>query len=170
MGALGVVVLNLHLNPRGGRNKETTRHAEKKSSICSDCLSVNLLLQYVAQFYVCFPSLVLPFNSWMQAGCVTAPALGKHSQMNSTTTNINTSRTKSPLGLGLLLVMHFMAPSGWVGAMYVCVSVCGCVLADNCVWEEEAILTSTGACASGEVSTHEATWKMKEESKKRENH
>ncbi|TNN53029.1 hypothetical protein EYF80_036780 [Liparis tanakae] len=29
--------------------------------------------------------------------------------------------------------------------------------ADNCKREEEAILTSTGACASGEVSTHEAT-------------
>ena len=41
--------------------------------------------------------------------------------------------------------------------VWVCVCVCVCVLADNCVREEEAILTSTGACASGEVSTHEAT-------------
>jgi len=45
------------------------------------------------------------------------------------------------------------------------------VLADICVLEEEPILTSTGACASGEVSTHEATCKMEEQAKKkRENH
>lgn len=69
--------------------------------------------------YFCFTPLVLPFYCWMQAWCVTAPALSKHSQMNSTTANINTSWTKSPLGFGLLLVMYFMALSGWVGAMYV---------------------------------------------------
>lgn len=49
-----------------------------------------------------------------------------------------------------ICVCVFMCVCAWV---YVRV----CVLADDCMREEEAILTSTGACASGEVSAHEAT-------------
>lgn len=116
--------LVLDRNPRGDRNNKTNLYVYIKESsnisVISAASGYNAILLF-------FPPLALPFYRWTQAGCVTDQALSKHSQMNSTTTNFNTSWTKSPLGFGLVLVMHFMAPSGWVGAMYVCEWVYVCV-------------------------------------------
>lgn len=112
-------------------------------------------------FFACYPPLILAFNTRTQTGCVTAQALSKHSQMIFVTTNFNTSWTKSPLKISVSVSHAFYGPK-WVSGCHVCVcvgvcSMCACVSA----WEEEAVLTSTGACASGEVSTHETTCKMK---------
>lgn len=74
--------------------------------------------------FISFPSLPWPFYCWMQAGCVTASALGKHSRKNSMTTNLNTSWTESPLGFGFLLVIYFMAFSLFHMCVWVYMFVC----------------------------------------------